>query len=113
VVALVSGAPTPVVRAIAGLWGVPHSVGSPAQKVDGRYTGRMPGEPCLDSYKAIYLKQYLKENGLAVDPGASFAYADSYSDLGLLEMVGHPVAAYPDQKLALLARERGWRVVDK
>jgi HAD superfamily hydrolase (TIGR01490 family) len=112
-VALVSGAPTPIVSAIAGLWGVPHAIGSPAEKIAGCYTGRMSGEPCLDAYKAVYLKQYLKENGLGVDPHASFAYADSYSDLGLFEMVGHPVAVYPDPKLAALARDKGWRVVGK
>ena len=46
-----------------------------------------------------------------IDLTASYAYADSYSDLGLFEMVGHPVAVYPDKKLADLAREKGWRVV--
>ena len=31
---------------------------------------------------------------------------------GLFEMVGHPVAVYPDRKLRALAVERGWAVMD-
>ena len=111
VVALVSGAPTPLVKSIAGMWGVSHAVGSPTEKQQERYTGRMPGVPCLDGQKAVYVRQYLEENALDIDLTASYAYADSYSDLGLFEMVGHPVAVYPDQTLADLAREKGWRVV--
>ena len=38
------------------------------------------------------------------------AYADSSSDLPLLEAVGHPVAVNPDAKLAATARKRGWHV---
>jgi len=111
VVALVSAAPTPIVQAIAKMWNVPHAVGSPLEMEAGRCTGRMPDEPCLDAHKARYLKQYLDQRGLAVDADASYAYADSYSDLGLFEMVGHPVAVYPDKQLAALAKERGWKVV--
>jgi phosphoserine phosphatase len=46
-----------------------------------------------------------------MDYAASYAYADSISDLDLLRMVGHPVAVYPDAPLAALARERNWEVL--
>ena len=42
---------------------------------------------------------------------ASAAYADSYSDLGLFELVGRPVAVYPDRRLRRLAQARGWEVI--
>jgi phosphoserine phosphatase len=108
---MVSGAPTPVVKAIADMWNVPHAIGSPAEFVAGRYTGGMIGEPCIDAIKAHYLKQYLTENNLAIDSKASYAYADSFSDLGLFEMVGNPVAVYPDKELAPWAKERGWKII--
>jgi len=111
VVALVSAAPQPIVSAIAQLWGVPHGLGSPAEFKNGRYTGGMAGEPCLDAYKARYAKQYLAQRNLMVDFAASHAYADSYADLGLFDMVGHPVAVYPDEKLAAHAKARGWEIV--
>jgi hypothetical protein len=38
------------------------------------------------------------------------AYADSTSDLPLLECVGFPVAVNPEARLAAIARRRGWHV---
>ena len=37
VVALVSGAPTPLVRSIAHMWDVPHAIGSPVEFVKAWY----------------------------------------------------------------------------
>jgi phosphoserine phosphatase len=112
VVALVSGAPTPITQAIARMWGVAHGLGSPAAFRVGRYTGGMAGEPCIDAQKVVYARRYLADNGFDIDFAASYAYADSYSDLGLFEMVGHPVAVYPDRKLRALAEARGWPIMD-
>ncbi len=46
-----------------------------------------------------------------LDLAASSAYSDSYTDLPMLEAVGHPVAVNPDRVLAKAARERGWEVM--
>lgn len=54
------------------------------------------------------LEDYPKEK---VHWEKSKAYADSFSDLDLLEQVGHPVAVQPDEKLAQVARKRGWPVI--
>jgi photosynthetic reaction center M subunit len=40
----------------------------------------------------------------------SVAYADSSSDLPMLEAVGFPVAVNPETRLATIARKRGWLV---
>jgi phosphoserine phosphatase len=61
--------------------------------------------------KASVTRQRLMEWGLDVDLCASFAYADSISDLPLLEFVGHPVAVNPDEQLAALAQERKWPIL--
>jgi phosphoserine phosphatase len=42
----------------------------------------------------------------------SYAYADSYTDLPLLERAGHAVAVYPDDELAAHARIRGWEIME-
>ena len=42
----------------------------------------------------------------------SVAYADSSSDLPMLEAVGFPVAVNPEPRLASIARKRGWLVED-
>ncbi len=46
-----------------------------------------------------------------IDWTGSFAYADSLSDLPVLEMVGNPVAVNPDEQLKAKAQESGWRVL--
>ena len=47
-----------------------------------------------------------------IDLRESVAYADSSSDLPMLEAVGFPVAVNPETKLASIARKRGWLVED-
>lgn len=46
-----------------------------------------------------------------VDWAESAAYADSYSDLPILYMVGNPVAVCPDRELAAMLPGLGWRVI--
>ena len=54
------------------------------------------------------MAQYAEAEGLRLEE--SVAYADSASDLPMLEAVGHPVAVNPESKLATIARKRGWHV---
>jgi len=49
--------------------------------------------------------------GREVDWQASRAYADGYSDLDLLEAVGHPLAVRPDAKLKEIAVKRNWPII--
>jgi HAD superfamily hydrolase (TIGR01490 family) len=46
-----------------------------------------------------------------VDWAGSTAFADSYSDLPILRMVGHPVAVCPDRDLAAMLPKLDWRVI--
>lgn len=46
-----------------------------------------------------------------IDLAASYVYADSIYDLPLLEAVGHPVAVCPEERLASIARQRGWPIL--
>jgi|GEM_PF-984684 len=49
--------------------------------------------------------------GHKIDWSNSFAYGDSYSDLSVLDLVGHPVAVKPDSKLRAVAKKRGWEIM--
>jgi phosphoserine phosphatase len=40
-----------------------------------------------------------------------FAYGDTVMDIPLLEHADHPIAVYPDRRLYLVARERGWEIL--
>ncbi|HXQ60291.1 MAG TPA: HAD-IB family hydrolase [Acidimicrobiales bacterium] len=75
---------------------------------DGRFTGRLDDRPPTGEARALVLAEYAADNGL--DLGESVAYADSTSDLPLLECVGFPVAVNPEARLAAVARRRGWHV---
>jgi HAD superfamily hydrolase (TIGR01490 family) len=75
---------------------------------DGRYDGRLEDLPPIGEARAILLDDYAAAHGLSL--AESVAYADSASDLAMLEAVGFPVAVNPESRLAAIARRRGWHV---
>jgi fatty acyl-CoA reductase len=75
---------------------------------DGRFTGRLEELPPIGEARALVLADYAEAEGLKLEE--SMAYADSASDLPMLEAVGFPVAVNPEAKLAAIARRRGWHV---
>ena len=75
---------------------------------DGTYSGHLAKVPPTGETRAQILADYCAAEGLRLDE--SIAYADSSSDLPLLECVGFPVAVNPETRLAAIARKRGWLV---
>ena len=61
--------------------------------------------------KVVLLTELLAKSGLEVDLSQSFAYGDSIFDVPVLELVGNPVAVYPDDELWNYASQRGWRIL--
>ena len=72
---------------------------------DGMFTGRLETLPPIGEARALVLADYAEAEGLRLEE--SMAYADSASDLPMLEAVGFPVAVNPEAKLAAIARRRG------
>jgi HAD superfamily hydrolase (TIGR01490 family) len=75
---------------------------------DGRLTGHLTTLPPIGEARALLLSDYAAEHGLSLEE--SVAYADSASDLAMLEAVGFPVAVNPESRLSAIARRRGWHV---
>lgn len=75
---------------------------------DGTYSGQLTQVPPTGETRAQVLADYCAANGYSLEE--CVAYADSTSDLPLLEAVGHPVAVNPETRLAAIARKRGWLV---
>ncbi|MGH8980965.1 MAG: HAD family hydrolase, partial [Acidimicrobiales bacterium] len=73
-----------------------------------RYTGRLDELPPIGEARAQLLGDYAGAHGLLLSE--SVAYADSASDLAMLEAVGFPVAVNPESRLSAIARRRGWHV---
>jgi HAD superfamily hydrolase (TIGR01490 family) len=88
-------------------------VGTKVELKNGRYTGRILPPVITGAEKDRYARQFFSSKQLEVDWKASYAYADSITDSGLLGMVGHPVAVYPDAKLHTLAQSRMWEMIGK
>ncbi len=112
-VVLVSAMLAPTLEVLGENLGVTGTVGSQVEFVNGRYTGRVIPPVCMGVDKAKLTHKFLQARGLQIDFDASYAYADSYSDLSLFEMVGHPTPVYPDAQLAAHALEKKWQVIKK
>ena len=75
---------------------------------DGRLTGDLQSPPPAGEARGALLEEYAGSH--SIDLSESFAYADSLSDLPMLELVGTPVAVNPDARLSQVAGQRGWRI---
>lgn len=107
-VVIVSASPEEIVAPLAAYLGAHVAIATRA-KVDAE--GRYSGELELYAYgphKADAMRSLATERG--VDLGESFAYSDSFTDLPMLECVGHPVAVNPDRALLRVAHDRDWEV---
>jgi fatty acyl-CoA reductase len=104
---LVTGAVTPLTRPISALF---DEVVAAELSVDdfGRCTGHLDRPPLVGESRAAWLRHRALEAGWNLD--ASYAYADSASDLPLLRAVAHPVVVDPDVVLSRVARKERWPV---
>jgi phosphoserine phosphatase len=79
------------------------AIGTPVEFVDGRV--RIGGELVADERK---IEKVLSRLGVE---RVDYAYGDTILDIPLLEHADHPVAAYPDEKLRAVAKQRGWEII--
>ncbi len=109
VTVVVSGACAPLLEALRDDYGFDMIIGTEVPFKEG----------CFDASSSIrYISGEEKTTALLeklpvdeVNFAESYAYADSFSDVELLELVGHAIAVSPEAKLYQLARERKWRVL--
>ncbi|MDP8960942.1 MAG: HAD-IB family hydrolase, partial [Actinomycetota bacterium] len=105
-VVFITGALDFIVEPVAAL--ADEVVSAHLREVGGRLTGDLTRPPLVGEARASWLRDYARATG--ADLAASYAYADSLSDLPLLEVVGTPVAVNPDLALNRVARIRRWPV---
>jgi HAD superfamily hydrolase (TIGR01490 family) len=85
-----------------------HIVSARLASKDGKFTGELLDSPPTGEARALLMADLAEAEGLSL--AESVVYADSASDLPMLEAVGHPVAVNAEPKLAAIARKRGWHV---
>ncbi len=108
---VVSGMPVDFLEVVREKFGVDHVVGTRPEIRNSRYTGRIIPPLCFGQNKAKLLKEFIQRKDLQIDFAGSWSYADSIYDLPILEIVGNPVATFPDEKLRTLAESRGWPII--
>lgn len=107
---LVTAAPVEMAGIIAARLGITGALGTEADVVDGRYTGRLEGGLLHGPAKATAVRALAERHGFDLD--RCFAYSDSHNDLPLLSLVGHPCVINPDPKLRQHAEQHDWQIRD-
>ncbi len=109
-VLVITASNTFVTAPIVKRYGINHLLATEPEIVSGRYTGKVSGIPCFKSGKIENLMPWLERNGESLKD--STFYSDSHNDILLLELVENAVVVNADAKLTLIARKKGWKIVD-
>jgi HAD superfamily hydrolase (TIGR01490 family) len=106
---IVSGGLDFIVRPLGKYLGVDDFIASTLEFERGYATGRL-GKPFVGgASKAVLLRQYAAAHD--IDLSRSHAYTDSYSDVPMLTIVGHPTAVNPDLRLRAVASAYEWPIL--
>lgn len=95
--------------AAAEAYGLSTFVCTELEIANGRFTGRIAATAVGDA-KLHRCEAWAAEHGHEL--GTATFYSDSFTDLALLERVGHPVVVNPDRRLRRHAVLRGWPIED-
>lgn len=107
---LVSASLDEIVGRLRDFLGLKYEISVNLEKINGKYTGKSIGIIPYGVNKVKVIEYLIKNNGLTLE--GSYAYADHFSDLDLLEIVTYPAVVNPDRNLRKIAVSREWRVYD-
>jgi HAD superfamily hydrolase (TIGR01490 family) len=107
---LVTATPVELANILARRLGLTGALGTVSESADGVYTGKLVGGLLHGEVKAAAVRALARREGL--DLSRSSAYSDSFNDMPLLQLVGHPNVVNPDAELLAEARRRDWPVHD-
>ncbi len=108
-VVLVSGALDFVLEHLVKYLGASGLIANRLEFKANYATGRLLRPVVAGPEKARLIREHARENGH--DLAQCYAYSDSYSDVPMLSVVGHPAAVNPDSRLRNLAHAYGWPVI--
>lgn len=106
---LVSASPIEILAPLGDFLNVDGVIGSKSRiDPEGKYTGEMEFY-AYGPYKVDAMNELAEKENLSL--ADSYAYSDSYTDIPMLEAVGHPIAVNPDRVLTRRAKEKGWEIM--
>jgi HAD superfamily phosphoserine phosphatase-like hydrolase len=103
---MITAAAEPFVQPLAPLFD--EVIAARLEVREGSFTGYLAEPPLVGEARGAWVRRYAELEG--ADLKASYAYADSHSDLALLRAVGNPVAVSPDAALLRVAKRRRWPI---
>lgn len=106
-----SGSFTPILDKVVAYLGIESAIATPLAVKKGKYTGGIISPLNIGEGKVERLNQFLKGPGKQIDLALSYFYTDSIMDLPVMEMFGNPVAVYPDESLAEVAKSQKWQII--
>lgn len=109
-VVFVSGALDFVVERLAKHLGAHEVIANRLEMKNGVATGKLLKPVVAGPEKARIIRDHARAKGHDLDE--CYAFSDSYSDLPMLSVVGHPAAVNPDRRLSLLAKAYSWPSFD-
>jgi len=109
-VVLVTGSLDCYIQPLAEHLGADHVIANRLEYKEGKATGKLLRPVVAGPEKAGLIVKDAHAHGC--DLSRSFAYSDSYSDVPMLSVVGHPACINPDKRLARLARAYDWPILD-
>jgi HAD superfamily hydrolase (TIGR01490 family) len=109
-VVLVSGALDSVLEHLRKSLQADSVIANRLEIKDGAATGKMLRPVVAGPNKSLLVRNHARAHGHDLE--ACFAYSDSYSDVPMLSVVGHPAAVNPDARLRLLAKSYAWPIFD-
>jgi HAD superfamily hydrolase (TIGR01490 family) len=105
-VVLISGALDCVLRHLAEYLGADDVIANRLEMKDRIATGKILQPVVAGPTKARLIREHARQHGFDLDE--CYGYSDSYSDVPMLSVVGHPAAVNPDKRLSLLAKAYDW-----
>ena len=108
---LLSGTYEPFLAPVQQALGFDVVIGTRVEVVAGRVTGRVLGGVVTGAEKVRRIMTVARDADPPIDLRRSLAYADTERDLDLLQLVGHPVAVWPNERLERIARRQRWPIV--
>lgn len=105
-IVLVSGTLDFILRQLGEHLGGATLVANRLEMKNRRATGKLLRPVVAGPQKAQLIRDHARARGFDLDE--CFAFSDSYSDVPMLSVVGHPAAVNPDKRLSLLAKAYAW-----
>ena len=109
-VVLITGSLNYTIEPLAEYLGADDIITNRLEMNDGVATGRLRRPVVAGPEKAALMVKDAQRHGH--DLQECSGYSDSFSDVPMLSVVGHPACIKPDKRLARLARAYDWPILD-